>query len=134
LIAAASDYPFLEIVGTIVVFFGFVAWLSAVITVLGDIFRRDDISGWGKAAWVLLVVVIPLLGVVIYLGAQGEHMAERKLKQAYEQKAQFDEYVRETAGGGGGAAAEIAQAKALLDSGAIDQAEFDAIKAKALSA
>jgi ABC-type Fe3+ transport system permease subunit len=133
LIAAASDYPFLEIVGTIVVFFGFVAWLSAVITVLGDIFRRHDISGWGKAVWVLLVIVIPLLGVLIYLGAQGEHMAERKLKQAYEQKAQFDEYVRETAGGGG-AAAEIAQAKALLDSGAIDQAEFDAIKAKALSA
>jgi Phospholipase_D-nuclease N-terminal len=133
MIAAASDYPFLEIVGTIVVFFGFVAWLSAVITVLGDIFRRHDISGWGKAAWVLLVVVIPFLGVLIYLGAQGEQMAERKFKQAYEQKAQLDEYVRETAGGGG-AAAEIAQAKGLLESGAIDQAEFDSIKAKALSA
>jgi Phospholipase_D-nuclease N-terminal/Short C-terminal domain len=133
LIAAASDYPFLEIVGTIVVFFGFVAWLSAAITVLGDIFRRRDTSGWGKAAWVLLVVVIPFLGVLIYLGAQGEHMAERKLKRAYEQKAQRDEYVRETVGGGG-AAAEIAQAKELLDSGAIDQAEFDSIKAKALSA
>jgi hypothetical protein len=134
LIVAASDYPFLEIVGTIIVFFAWVAWFWAVITVLGDIFRRHDISGWGKAGWVLLVVVIPFLGVLIYLGSQGQQMGQRNLEQAQAQKAQLDDYVREVAGGsgGGGAAADIAQAKALLDSGAIDQAEFDRLKQKAL--
>ena len=134
MIVAASDYPFLEIIGTIIVFFAWVAWFSAVFRVLGDIFRRDDISGWGKAGWVLIVVVIPFVGVLIYLASQGQDMAERNIKQAEAQRAQLDAYVRETAGGsgGGGAAAEIAQAKGLLDSGAIDQAEFDRLKQKAL--
>ena len=133
MIVAASDYPFLEIVGTIIVFFAWIAWFWAVISVLGDIFRRHDISGWGKAAWVLLVVVIPFLGVLIYLGAQGQHLAERNLEQARAQKAQLDEYVRETAGSaGGGAAAEIAKAKELRDSGAISEAEFERLKQKAL--
>ena len=135
MIVAAADYPFLEIVGTIIVFFAWIAWFSAVISVLGDIFRRRDASGWAKAAWVLLVVVVPFLGVLVYLGAQGTDMAERNLEQARAQKAQLDQYVRETAGGsaGGGAAAEIAQAKQLLDSGAIDQAEFDRLKQRALA-
>jgi hypothetical protein len=131
---AAADYPFLEIVGTIIIFFAWVAWFWAVITVLGDIFRRRDISGWGKAGWVFVVVVIPFLGVLIYLGSQGQHMAERNIEQAQAQKAQLDAYVRETAGGGagGGAAAEIAQAKELLDKGAINQAEFDRLKQQAI--
>ena len=135
MIVAASDYPFLEIVGTIIVFFAWIAWFSAVITVLGDIFSRQDLSGWGKAGWVLLVVVIPFLGVLIYLGGQGQHLAERKLAQQRAQRAQFDDYVRDVAGesAAGGAAAEIAQAKALLESGAIDQAEFDRLKQKALA-
>ena len=134
MIVAASDYPFLEIVGTIIVFFAWIAWFWAVIAVLGDIFRRHDISGGAKAAWVLLVVVVPFLGVLIYLGSQGQHMAQRNLEQAQAQRAQLDQYVRETAGTSatGGAAAEIAHAKELLDSGAIDQAEFDRLKQKAL--
>ena len=134
MIPAAAEYPFLEIVGTIIVFFAWIAWFSAVFSVLGDIFRRHDISGWGKAGWVLFVVVVPFLGLLIYLGTQGEHMAKRNIEQAQAQRAQLDAYVRETAGGGGGggAAAEIAQARGLLDSGAIDQAEFDRLKQKAL--
>ncbi len=134
MIVAAADYPFLEIFFTIVVFFAWIAWFSAVISVLGDIFGRDDLSGWGKAGWVLVVVVIPFLGVLIYLGAQGEEMAARKMARAQAQRAQMDDYVREVAGGsaGAGAAAEISQAKELLDRGAIDQAEFDRLKQKAL--
>ena len=134
MIVAAADYPFLEIFFTIVVFFAWIAWFTAVISVLGDIFTRDDLSGWGKAGWVLVVVAIPFLGVLIYLGTQGQEMAARKMAQAQAQRAQMDDYVREVAGGsaGGGAAAEIAQAKGLLDSGAIDQAEFDRLKQKAL--
>ena len=135
MIVAAADYPFLEIIGTIIVFFAWVAWFSVVFRVLGDIFRRHDISGWGKAGWVLFVVVVPFLGVLVYLGSQGQHMAERSIEQAQAQRAQLDAYVREAAGGSGGAgaAAEIAQAKELLDRGAINQAEFDRLKQQALT-
>jgi hypothetical protein len=107
-----------------------VAWIWIAITIFVDIFRRHDISGWGKAAWVVFVIVLPFLGVLVYLIAQHEGMRERSVKQAEAQKAAFDEYVRDAAGGSAG---EIAKAKELLDSGAITQAEFDAIKAKALS-
>ena len=134
MIVAAADYPFLEIFFTIVVFFAWIAWFSAVISVLGDIFSRDDLSGWAKAGWMLVVVVVPFLGVLIYLGAQGQGMAARKTAQAQAQRAQMDDYVREVAGGSAeaGAAAEISQAKELLDRGAINQAEFDRLKQKAL--
>ena len=127
----AADYPFLDIMGSLLVFFGFVIWLSLLFNVFGDIFRRHDISGWAKAGWVLLCVALPFLGVLIYLGTQGEGMAERKAQEMAGAQAQFDQYVRETAGSSG-SAAEIAQAKELLDKGAIDQAEFDRLKQKAL--
>ena len=126
----AADYPFLEVFWTIVVFFAWVAWIWIVITVFVDIFRRHDISGWGKAGWVVFVIVVPFLGVLVYLIAQHDGMRERSVKQVQEQQAAMDEYVRETAGG---SAAEIAKAKELLDAGTITQAEFEAIKAKALS-
>ena len=126
----AADYPFLDILWTMIIFFSWVIWIWIVITVLADLFRRHDISGWGKAAWIVFVIVLPFLGVLIYLIAQHDGMRERSLKQAETQKEEFDQYVRDAAGG---SAAEIAQAKELLDSGAITQAEFDAIKAKALA-
>jgi hypothetical protein len=126
----AADYPFLEVLWTMIIFFAWVAWIWIAITVFVDIFRRHDISGWGKAAWVVFVIVLPFLGVLVYLIAQHEGMRERSVKQAKAQQAAFDDYVREAAGG---SAAEIAKAKELLDSGAISQSEFDAIKAKALS-
>ncbi len=126
----AADYPFLDVFWTMILFFAWVAWIWIVIGVLGDVFRRDDIGGWGKAAWVVFVIVLPFLGVLVYLIAQHDGMRERSEKQAQAQKQAFDQYVRDASGG---SAAEIAKAKELLDSGAITQAEFDAIKAKALS-
>jgi Short C-terminal domain/Phospholipase_D-nuclease N-terminal len=125
----AADYPFLNILWTMIVFFAWVAWIWIVITVLIDVFRRDDIGGWGKAAWVVFVILVPFLGVLIYLIAEHDGMRERSERQARAQQQAYDSYVRETAGG---SATEIAKAKELLDSGAITQEEFDAIKAKAL--
>jgi hypothetical protein len=128
----AADYPFLEIVGTMLIFFAWVIWFWLLITVFGDIFRRRDTSGGSKVLWSIFVILLPFLGVFAYMLANHDGMAERNVRQAQAQQAQFDQYVRETAGSGG-AAAEIEKAKALLDSGAITQAEFDAIKQKALS-
>jgi hypothetical protein len=128
----AADYPFLDVVWSMLVFFGFVIWISLLFTVFGDVFRRDDISGFGKAAWLLFVIVLPYLGVFIYLIAHSKGMAERRLQKTQEAQTQFDDYVRTTASKGG-AAAEIDKAKQLLDSGAITQSEFDSLKAKALA-
>jgi len=126
----ASDYPFIDILGSMLFFFGFVIWFWLLITVFGDLFRRHDIGGWGKFFWSLFVILLPLLGVLVYLIAEGKEMAQRNVEQAQAAKAEFDSYVRETAGG---PAAEINHAKQLLDSGAITQAEFDQIKQKALA-
>jgi Short C-terminal domain/Phospholipase_D-nuclease N-terminal len=126
----ADDYPFLNILWTMIIFFAWVIWIWIAITVLLDVFRRHDIGGWTKAAWVVFVIVLPFLGVLVYLIAQHDGMRERSQKEAQAQKQAFDEYVKETAGG---SAAEIAKAKELLDSGAITQEEFDRIKSKALA-
>ena len=126
----AADYPFLDVLWTMIIFFAWVIWIWIAITVLVDVFRRHDISGWGKAAWTVFIIVAPFLGVLVYLIAQHEGMRERSAKHAQAQQQQFDQYVREAAGG---SAAEIAKAKELLDAGTITQSEFDAIKAKAVS-
>jgi Short C-terminal domain/Phospholipase_D-nuclease N-terminal len=126
----AADYPFLDVLWTMILFFAWVAWIWIVITVFVDLFRREDIGGWGKAAWVVAVIVLPFLGVLVYLIVQHDGMRERSMREARAEKAAFDQYVRETAGG---SAAEIAKAKELLDAGTITQAEFDAIKSKAVS-
>ena len=128
----ASSYPFLNIFWDILIFFAWVIFIWIAITVLIDVFRRDDISGWGKAAWTVFVVIIPWIGVLVYLIANHQGMADRRVKEVQASQAQLDEYVRKTAGTGG-AASEIEKAKELLDKGTITQAEFDAIKAKALS-
>jgi hypothetical protein len=132
LVITATSYPFLNILWTTLIFFAWVIFIWIAITVLIDVFRRHDISGWGKAAWVIFVVIIPWIGVLVYLIANHDGMAERRMKEAQASQAQFDDYVRQAAGSGG-AAAEIEKAKQLLDSGAITQAEFDALKAKALA-
>ncbi|HET8755428.1 MAG TPA: SHOCT domain-containing protein [Solirubrobacteraceae bacterium] len=126
----AADYPFLDVFWSMIIFFFWVIWIWIVVTVLIDIFRRHDIGGFAKAAWVIFVVVLPWLGVLIYLIAQHDGMRERSIKQAQDQKQAFDQYVREAAGG---SADEISKAKQLLDSGAITQAEFETLKAKALA-
>jgi Short C-terminal domain/Phospholipase_D-nuclease N-terminal len=133
----AADYPFLDVFWTIIVFFCWVIWFWILIRVLADVFRRHDISGWGKAGWTVFMIVLPFLGVLVYLIAHGQDMGRRDLEQAQAGQRQFDEYVRSVAGpsggGGGGAAAEIAQARELLDSGAITQEEFEALKKKAVA-
>ena len=131
----AADYPFLDLMWTMLIFFIWILWFWLLFTVFADIFRRHDISGWAKAAWLIFTILLPFLGVFVYLITQNNGMTERNLERARAQKAQFDDYVRETAGGsgGGGAASEIERAKTLLDSGAITQSEFDAIKQKALA-
>jgi Short C-terminal domain/Phospholipase_D-nuclease N-terminal len=129
----AADYPFLDIFWTMLIFFMWVIWIWILVTVLMDLFRRHDISGWGKAAWTLFVVVLPFLGVFIYLVTQGTQMAERRASEVQATQASFDQYVKSVATNGG-ATDQIARAKELLDSGAIDQAEFEQLKRKALAA
>jgi hypothetical protein len=126
-----TDYPLLEVFWTLFIFFGLFLWIWLLITVFTDLFRRDDIGGGRKTLWVIFVILVPLLGVLIYLLAQGRSMAERSAKEARVSQAPFDEHVKSVAGSGGPAADD--RAKQLLDSGAITQAEFDAIKAKALA-
>ena len=128
-----SDYPFLDILWTMFIFFLFIIWIWILITVFADIFRRKDIGGGMKAIWIIFVIVLPYLGVLIYLIANHDGMADRNVQQVQAKQEQMDAYVKSVAGSGG-AAAEIEKAKGLLDSGAITQAEFDAIKQKALVA
>ena len=127
-----ADYPFLDVLWTLFVIFIWVIWFWLLITVFADVFRRHDIGGGKKTLWLIFVIVVPFLGVFIYLISQSSAMAERNAKQMQAQQAQMDTYVKSVAGSGG-AAAEIEKAKQLLDSGAISQAEYDAIKTKALS-
>jgi uncharacterized membrane protein YcjF (UPF0283 family) len=130
MLIADADFPFLEFLWAMIVFFAWVIYIWIAITVLVDVFRRHDITGWGKAGWTVFIIVLPFLGVLSYLITQHEGMRERSAKHAQAQQKAFDQYVREAAGG---SAAEIAKAKELLDAGTITQAEFDAIKAKAVS-
>jgi hypothetical protein len=130
----AADYPFLDILGSMLIFFAWVIWFWMLIRVLMDVFRRHDLSGWGKAGWSLFMIVLPFLGVLIYLIAHGQDMGKRDVELARASRAEFDEHIRTVAGSGAdGAAAQIAQAKSLLDSGAITRDEFESLKAKALS-
>jgi hypothetical protein len=128
----ATSYPFLGVLWSMLIFFAWVIFIWIAITVLIDVFRRHDISGWGKAFWTIFVVLIPWIGVLVYLIANHDGMAERRTKEAQASQAQFDDYVRQAAGTGN-PAEQISKAKELLDSGAIDQAEFDSLKAKALA-
>ena len=128
----AADYPFLDVFWTMMIFFVWIVWFTILIRVFADVFRRHDISGFAKAGWLIFVIVLPFLGVFIYLIANNEGMTERNVSRAQAQREQFDQYVQ-SAAGSGGAASEIEKAKQLLESGAISQSEFDAIKQKALA-
>jgi hypothetical protein len=130
--AVTETYPFLEVFWTILVFFAFIIWIWILFIVFADIFRRHDISGWGKAAWIVFVVILPYLGVFVYLIAEHKGMQERSEKQAEASKAEMDAYVRSVATQSD-PTDQIAKAKTLLDQGTISQAEFDQIKQKALA-
>jgi hypothetical protein len=129
----AADYPFLDVLWTMILFFCWVAWIWVLVMIISDLFRRHDTSGWIKALWVIVLIVLPFLGTLVYLIANSKGMAERSARQAQAGQEQFAEYVRTVSKGEGGAAAEIEKAKGLLDSGAITQAEFESLKAKALA-
>ena len=131
MLITASSYPFLNVFWDILIIFAWILFIWLAIVVFTDLFRRRDISGWGKAAWVILVVFLPWIGVLAYLITQHDGMTERSQKETQAAQAQFDDYVRQAAGKSG-PAGEIDTAKKLLDSGTITQAEFDEIKAKAL--
>ena len=127
----AADYPFLDVFWTMILFFCWVSWIWMMVLILSDVFRRD-ISGWAKAGWCVFLIVLPFLGALIYLIAEGKGMTERRVKDAQVSQASFDDYVRKVATDGG-STGEIARAKELLDSGAINAEEFERLKAKALA-
>ena len=129
----AADYPFLDVLWTMIIFFCWVAWIWTLIVIFGDLFSRHDKSGWYKAMWMVFLIILPFLGVLIYLIANGSGMATRGADRAMAQQTQFKEYVQSVATTSDGSASEIAKAKELLDSGAITQAEFESLKAKALA-
>lgn len=128
----ASSYPFLEVFWTMLIFFAFVIWIWILITVLLDLFRRHDISGWVKVLWIIFIVVLPYLGVFVYLIAEHGGMTERAVKQQSEAKAEFDKYVQSVATQSD-PTEQIAKAKQMLDAGTINQDEFDQLKRKALA-
>jgi hypothetical protein len=132
----AADYPFMDILWTMIIFFFWVMWFWCLIIVLMDVFGRHDIGGFHKAVWVVFLIFIPLVGVLAYLIADGKGMAERRAQGAAQTQAAIDDHIRTVAAapsGNGGAADEIARAKQLLDSGAIDATEFEQLKRKALA-
>jgi len=131
-VITAAAYPFLNILWSTLVFVGFVMWIFIAISIFSDLFRRHDIGGFTKAIWIVLIIFLPLLGTLVYLIVNSRGMAERQQKNAQAAQAAFDQHIREAAGAGG-PAGEIDTAQKLLAAGTISQAEFDAIKAKALA-
>src|SRR5215813_13519162 len=98
----AADYPFLDVLWTMLVIFAWVIWFWILITVFADLFRRHDVSGWAKAGWIIFVVFLPFLGVLVYLGVNSKGMAERNVKQIKQAQTQTDDYIRSVAGGPAG--------------------------------
>jgi Phospholipase_D-nuclease N-terminal len=127
----ATSYPLLEVFWTMLIFFAFFIWIWILFTVFADLFRRDDISGWGKAAWIIFVIVLPYLGVLVYLIAEHKGMTERTIQQQEAAQSQMDQYVRSVARSD--PTEQIAKGEELLKQGTISQAEFDQIKQRALA-
>jgi magnesium-transporting ATPase (P-type) len=114
-------------------FFLFFAWFMCLFWVLGDIFRSKDMGGGAKTFWIFFVIIIPWLGILVYIIARGKGMQERQLEQAREMQRAQTEYIQSVAASSTSATDRIASAKSLLDQGAITQAEFDALKTKAMA-
>ena len=128
----AYTYPLLDFLWTMVEIFLFILWIWLAIMVFVDIFRSHDMGGFAKAIWVLFIIILPILGVLIYLIARGGGMHDRAAQQAAREQKAFDAYVRKTAGAGGGSADELAKLADLKAKGVITDAEFDEQKAKLL--
>jgi hypothetical protein len=129
----ATSYPLLEVFWTMLIFFAFVVWIWVLFTVFADVFRREDISGWLKAAWIVFVVLLPYLGVFVYIIVEHRGMTERSVERQRAAVAQMDEYVKSIAGQRD-PTAQIARANTLLEEGTIDRVDFERIKEKALLA
>ncbi len=121
---------FWQVIWTMFIFFAWIIWIWLLIVVFSDLFRRHDTSGWGKAGWSVFIILLPYLGVFVYLIAEGKAMGERRMAEMQSAQANMDAYVKSVAGG---SADQIAKAKQLLDAGTITQAEFDQIKQQALA-
>lgn len=130
---ADSSYPLLDIFWSIFIFFLWLVWIWVVVMVFIDIFRSRDLSGWGKALWFLFVLLIPLVGVLVYLIARGSEMHERAARQAEQQDREFRAYVQDAAGPGS-SADQLAKLADLRDRGVLSPQEFEREKAKLLAA
>ncbi|MEU3688547.1 SHOCT domain-containing protein [Streptomyces narbonensis] len=130
-----DDYPLLNVFWTMLWFFLWIMWLFLLFKVITDIFRDHDLSGWGKAGWLIFCILLPYLGVLVYVIARGKSMGERDVKQAKASEAAFQDYIRKTAGTapGGGATDELARLADLKEKGAITPEEFEKAKAKVLA-
>jgi hypothetical protein len=128
----ATSYPLLEVFWTMLIFFAFVIWLWILFVVILDIFRRQDTSGWAKVAWIVFIIVLPYLGVFVYLIAEHKGMSERSARQQEAAQTEMDQYVRSVAGKSN-PTEQIAKGEQLLKDGTISQAEFDQLKKQALA-
>jgi hypothetical protein len=128
----AYDYPLLGALWTMFVFFLWIAWFFLLFRVIADVFRSHDLSGWGKTAWLIVVLVLPFVGVFAYVVARGAEMGRRDLERAEYQRQAFDTYVQETAGNGG-SADQLAKLADLRRQGVLTDAEFESEKAKVLA-
>jgi predicted PurR-regulated permease PerM len=127
------DYPILGFFWSMLFIFLWVAWIFLLFRIIADIFRNHEMGGFAKALWLIFVVILPFLGVLIYVIVYSGDMAERDLKSMQKQQEQFDSYVRQTAGSTSSSADELVKLAALKDKGVITDAEFAAQKAKLLS-
>ena len=130
------DYPLLNLFLTMLYFFLWIAWLFLLFRIILDIFRSHDLGGWGKALWTILILFVPFLGVLIYVIARGSSMQERDMQQARDSKQAMDRYITETAKGAAPASSPVDELTKLADlhkSGAINDDEFAAMKAKVLA-
>jgi hypothetical protein len=127
-----AAYTFGDVMWTMFVFFAWILFFWLLFGVFGDLFSRHDVSGWAKAGWTVFVIILPFLGIFVYLISQGKGMGERAQQRAQAQQTQMDDYVRSVASSSS-PTEEIAKGKQLLESGAITQAEFDQLKARALA-
>ncbi|WP_314614885.1 SHOCT domain-containing protein [Streptomyces stackebrandtii] len=131
-----DDYPLLNLFWTMLWFFVWIMWLFLLFKVITDIFRDHELGGWGKAGWLAFCILLPYLGVLVYVIARGKSMGQRDVKQAKASEAAFQDYIRKTAGtapAGGGASDELARLAELKEKGAITDEEFEKAKAKVLA-
>lgn len=129
----AADYPLAEAILTVLWIFALVIFFWLLITVFADLWRDHDLSGWAKAAWVIFVIALPFLGILVYLIARGQGMAQRSLAEAKHQQELWQQAVRDAASGDGGSAEELSKLADLRDKGVITAEEFEAQKRKILS-